>query len=96
MKFWNKIQSACAEISPNCREAVRAQSEALDHPLPPARRFGLWLHLLICKWCRRYGRQIRFLREAAHEHDETLAEGAPQNLSPEARERIKQHLREKK
>jgi len=95
MKFWNKIKSACAELSPNCREAARAQSEALDHPLPPARRLGLGLHLLICKWCRRYGKQIRFLRRAAHEHDEQLAESVPENLSAEARERIKQQLRAK-
>src|SRR5580700_5387138 len=92
MKFWNKIKRACAELSPNCHEAVRAQSEALDHPLPPARRLGLWLHLLICKWCRRYGGQIRFLREAAHEHPEELMESAPQKLSTDARERIKQQL----
>ncbi len=96
MIFWNKIGSTCAELSLNCREATRAQSEALDHPLPRARRYGLWLHLLICRWCRRYGKQIRFLREAAHEHHAELAEAVPQKLSLEARERIKQRLQEKK
>jgi hypothetical protein len=98
MKFWNKIKLACAELSPNCHEAVRAQSEALDHPLPPARRLGLWLHLLICRWCRRYSDQIRFLHRAAHdhEHDAALTGAAPAQLPPEARERIKQQLREKK
>lgn len=96
MSFWNKIRSACKELSPNCREAVRAQSEALDHPLPPARRIGLWMHLLICKWCRRYGKQIGFLRDAAQEHQEQFAEVGPQKLSPEARERIKQRLQEQK
>ena len=64
----------------------------LDHPLSPAKRLGLWLHLLICKWCRRYGKQIRFLREAAHEHGEELTAPAPQQLSPGARERIKRKL----
>ena len=64
----------------------------LDHPLSPAKRLGLWLHLLICKWCRRYGKQIRFLREAAHEHREELTEAAPQQLSAGARERIKGSL----
>jgi hypothetical protein len=96
MNFWNKIRSACAELSPNCREAVRAQSEALDHPLPLSRRLGLWLHLLICKWCRRYGKQIGFLRDTAQEHPEQFAEAEPQKLSPEARERIKQRLQDQK
>jgi hypothetical protein len=96
MSFWNKIRSVGAELSPSCREAVRAQSEALDHPLPPAKRFGLWMHLLICKWCRRYGKQIRFLREAAQAHPEQFAEAERQKLSPAARERIKQRLQDRK
>jgi hypothetical protein len=93
MNFWNKIESVCAELSPNCREAVRAQSEALDHPLPASKRFGLWAHLLICQWCRRYGQQVRFLAEAAREREETLVAGEPQALSRGARERIKERLR---
>lgn len=92
MNFWKKPKADCAALSLNCREASRAQSEALDHVLPRATRIGLWLHLLICKWCRRYGKQIQFLRHAAHEHHEELTEAAPQKLSPEARERIKQRL----
>jgi hypothetical protein len=96
MKFWNKIRSACAELFPNCQEAVRAQSEALDHPLPLAKRLSLWLHLLICKWCRRYGKQIKFLRDAAQGHLEQFTEAEPQELSPEARERIKRRLQDQK
>jgi hypothetical protein len=79
-------------LSPTCRDASRLQSEALDTKLSLSKRFGLSLHLLICKWCRRYGKQVRFLREAAHEHPENLAEAVPQKLSAEARERIKQRL----
>jgi len=55
-------------------------------------RFGLRVHLLLCKWCRRYGKQITFLRNAAHEHPDEMAESVPQKLSTEARERIKQRL----
>jgi len=80
-------------LIPSCREALRLQSEAIERPLPPARRPGLWLHLLLCKWCRYYGQQIRFLRHAAHEHPDELTQAAPQKLSPEARERIRQKLR---
>ncbi len=77
----------------SCRDASRLQSEALDKELSLSKRLGLSLHLVICKWCRRYGKQIRFLRHAAHEHPENLSEAVPQKLSPEARERIKQRLR---
>src|SRR5258707_2399615 len=80
-------------LLPTCRDASRLQSEALDHTLPFSKRFGLRLHLIVCQWCRRYGRQIRFLREAVHEHPTKLDETAPASLSPEARERLKQALR---
>jgi hypothetical protein len=96
MNLWNKIKSDCAELFPNCREASRTQSEALERPLPSAKKIGLRLHLLICKWCRRYGNQIRFLREAAHEHPEELVEATPRKLSAEARERIKQRVQREK
>jgi hypothetical protein len=81
-------------ISPNCREASRLQSEALDHSLTPVQRFGLRVHLILCKWCRRYGKQIRFLRHATHEHPELVTEASPSTLSPEARQRLKRALRD--
>jgi hypothetical protein len=87
------LKSGLYMLSPNCREASRLQSEALDHPLPLLKRFGLRVHLLLCQWCRRYGKQIRFLREAAHEHPDEVNEAASHKLSPEARERLKQSLR---
>ena len=96
MNFWSKLKAGCANLSPDCREASRAQSEALDHPLPLTQRVGLWLHLLLCKWCRRYGKQIRFLRTAAHEHHDELTDSAPQKLSVSARERIKQRWQSEK
>lgn len=82
-----------ADLSPNCKEAARLQSEALDHKLPFRKRFGLRIHLMLCKWCCRYGKQVGFLRDAAQEHPEKLSEPAPQKLSDEARERIRRKLR---
>jgi|SRR6266568_7976877 len=79
-------------LSPSCREASRLQSEALDHPLTFRQRVGLRLHLVLCKWCRRYGKQIRFLRSAARQHEEHEDCLPNQSLRPEARERIKQRL----
>jgi hypothetical protein len=96
MNFWQKLKSDGAALLPNCREATRAQSERLDRPLPRTTRIGLWLHLLLCRWCRRYGTQIRFLGRAAHDHQDELAGAAPTTLSVEARQRIKQRLHEEK
>jgi len=86
------LKTGFRSLLPACNDVSHLQSEALDTTLPPLKRFGLWLHLLICKWCRRYGHQLRFLRDAAHNNSERLTETVPQNLSPAARERIKQRL----
>jgi hypothetical protein len=96
MKMLMALFRKVGELSPNCREATRLQSEALDRPLGLGRRIGLRIHLVLCKWCRRYGKQIGFLRSAAHrqgEHEQCLQ---PQSLPPEGRERIKQRLRDEK
>ena len=82
-----------SELSPSCREAARLQSLALDYKLSLRQRLGLRLHLFLCKWCGRYGEQLRFLRRAAREHPERLADSGPPKLSNEARARIKHSLR---
>ena len=88
------MKKGLSAISPNCREASRLQSDALNHPLTPLQRFGLRMHLMLCKWCRRYGKQIRFLRHATHEHPEQMTEASPSTLSPETRQRLKRALRD--
>ena len=96
VKKISAVKTCICTLLPSCRDAARLQSEALDKKLSFGKRVGLSLHLLVCKWCRRYGKQVRFLREAAHEHPENLAEAVPQKLSAEARERIKQRLQSEK
>ena len=86
------LARGAASLSPTCKQATRLQSKTLEHKLPFPQRLGLQLHLLLCKWCRRYGKQIRFLRDAAQEHPEELAEPVPGKLSADARQRIKQKL----
>lgn len=92
-KLVKPLARVMAALSPSCRQASRLQSEALDHKLPILQRIGLRIHLFLCKWCRRYGKQIRFLRDAAHDHSDELVEPAPQKLPDAARERMKQRLR---
>jgi len=82
-----------ADLSPNCKAAARLQSEALDHRLTFRQRVGLRFHLMLCKWCRRYGKQIMFVRNAAKAHPDEMATAVPERLSEAARERIRQKLR---
>src|SRR5262249_51631807 len=87
------LARAMAAVLPNCRQASRLQSGSLDRKLRMLERVGLRIHLAVCKWCRRYGKQLRFLRDAAHDHPDELTEPVRPKLSDAARERIRQKLR---
>lgn len=87
-----RLFSALAELSPSCKAVTRLQSEALDHKLTWRHRSGLRLHLMLCKWCRLYGKQIAIVHNVAHSHPDEVTLAVPQQLSDEARERIRQNL----
>lgn len=94
MKFFEFLTRGIRELSPGCREATRLRSHALHEELSIPQRLGLRVHLLLCQWCRRYWKQIQFLRDAAHEYPDKIAGPLLQKLSDQARERIKQKLRD--
>src|ERR1041384_4877174 len=89
------LKAGFPALLPTCRQANRLQSEALDHSLTLPTRLGLRFHLLVCKWCRRYGKQIRFLHDAVHNHPDELTDTAPPSLFPEANARLKRSLQDK-
>jgi hypothetical protein len=87
------LESAQRTLLPTCRDVHRLQSLAWDHSIAWPKRLGLGLHLLVCKWCRRYGKQICVLRDAVRDHPEHFHETAPHVLTTASRERLKQRLR---
>lgn len=76
----------------SCKDVTRLISESMDRSLPAGKRFGVRMHLLICRFCARYRRQLLLIRDAARRI--ASAEGAfPEGaLSAEARERIRRSL----
>lgn len=48
----------------SCKQAARLLSEAQDHPLPLHKKMLLQAHLVLCTMCRRYEKQLQWLREA--------------------------------
>jgi hypothetical protein len=75
-----------------CEEAARLMSESLDRKLPLRLRMALRMHLLMCKLCPRFWRQLQFLRNATGrfvKEAETEVLFPFESLSMDARERIK-------
>lgn len=76
----------------SCREVTRLVSESLDRELPLRQRMSTKIHLMMCKLCSRYNKQLAGLREAVRLHSmrEDDMDFYPASLSSEATERIKQ------
>ena len=79
----------------SCKDVTQLLSESMDASLPIGKRIGVRLHLLICKFCLRYKRQLLLIRETARRLaaiDETPVLPAGELLSEEAKERIRRSL----
>ena len=77
----------------HCTEILRLASQSLEQPLSFRTRLKMRLHFLICVWCERYDKQLKFLHRAcshASHQDETLP---GRGLSAEARQRIVERLK---
>jgi predicted anti-sigma-YlaC factor YlaD len=78
-----------------CDEIAKLVSTSLDGELAWPHRFAIRSHLLYCKACRRYRRQILLLRRTLQalgaDVDPTKVPPGL-SLTPEARERIRRSL----
>jgi len=80
----------------SCRDVTQLLSESMDASLPIGKRIGMRLHLLMCKFCSRYERQLLLIRETVRRlaaTEEKPGESPGETLSEEAKERIRKSLR---
>jgi hypothetical protein len=80
--------------TPTCAEMSRLASQSLEQPLSLKMRFKRWLHFLICVWCERYYKHLKFLHHAAPQLEKQLDVVSSRGLSPEAKQRMKLRLQE--
>ena len=50
-----------------CEQMVPLMSESMESPLGLSEWVQLKLHLIVCAWCARYLKQIKFIRQLLHE-----------------------------
>ena len=79
----------------NCKKISEMVSESMDRKLPLHRRIMITVHLLMCRYCNRFKKQLLLLRiavglEETHEVDI----GPSPSLSNETRERIIQAMQD--
>ena len=79
----------------NCKKVTYMVSESLDRELPLVQRMGIRMHLLMCKFCSRFRKQMLALSKISKYLDIQEAQLEPSvALSPEARSRINQALQQ--
>ncbi len=73
----------------NCSEISRLVSASMDRTLPLYQRIGIRIHLMMCRYCARYRRQLLFLRRVVKAMSATDTGDPPSaTLSQESRDRI--------
>ena len=78
----------------SCKDVTKLVSENLDRDLSLWRRIGLRLHVVMCKGCSAYRRQIESLNKVVSDHyRDDLTVKDCNDLPDDALERIKETLR---
>src|SRR5262245_12888673 len=79
--------------TPDCAQMSRLASQSIDRSIPLRIWLKMRLHYLICVWCQRYLKQLRFLHASAPSFDEHAGLLLNPTLSPAAKRRIIQRVR---
>ena len=78
----------------HCNEVTRKVSESMDRKLPMRQRLFLRMHLMMCKYCSRFRRQLQIIRNASRLDDFSFETFDAENtLSPNAKFQMKRVLK---
>ena len=86
-----RLRKLRATLSPTCREMCSHTSHAMEQDLRFGQRLGYWIHLALCRTCRRYRQQLGWLRRSIRRLGP--GENTRHRLSSAAKTKIKVSLR---
>lgn len=81
-------------FTPTCPEVVRILSLGMDNELSLVMRMKLRIHYLMCSFCERYMKQLKYIRQVSREFPEKIGEVSDASLPADAKERMKVALRQ--
>jgi hypothetical protein len=79
----------------NCKKASQLASDAQERPLSLGEKINVYLHLLICKPCVNFNKQLEFMHRATTSANDNVSMKPDTGMSDSARERIRQQLNQK-
>ena len=71
---------------------TRLVSQSMDQRLPLITSLRMKLHYIICVWCKRYAKQIAFLKRASRRFSENAANAGAEPISPDTKRRLKAEI----
>ena len=78
----------------SCKDVSQKVSQSMDVQLPFRHHMALWIHLMMCRYCARFYRQLVSLRKMSrHTTGDPMHTQSPKRLSREKKEQIKEALR---
>lgn len=79
----------------NCKQTSQLVSQSLDRRLTLQERFAVRVHLLICKYCRRFSRQLMAMRVGLQRMTQSVEENTTLHMPSESKARIAKALESK-
>lgn len=79
-------------VMPSCRDISQLISAGMDRNLPLRKRLSIRLHVSMCRFCRRYGKQLHLLHEGVGHYADPDANVVEKSLSPAAKEKLEKAL----
>jgi len=64
----------------------------MDKELPLLTRMKLRIHFLMCSFCQRYMKQLKYMRQVAREFPEKIGDVSDATLPAEVKQRLKDSL----
>lgn len=80
-----------------CRDVSKLVTHSLDEPLTMRQRLRVRWHLFVCRYCRRFQKQVFWLHGVLRQKSESLIENETKDvcMSDDAKERLKKALEQK-
>ena len=93
---WLQLQIVLliCRFTPTCPEVVRILSLGMDKQLSLMMRIKLRIHYLMCSFCQRYMKQLKYIRQVSREFPNKIGEVSDAKLPAEAKQRLKEALRQ--
>jgi hypothetical protein len=79
-----------------CEEVTKLKSESMDSKISFRHKMSVKVHLIFCRWCRRYSNQLDSIRHALktyNDKSDSYDNGPEVILSSEAKDRLKKSLK---